>query len=182
MQKLLLNHKKYIIFIIFLSVVSLLIGFYYFNSLDIALKTNIADNIKNNTINMNFIFKDLVAMSTIIVTSFFLIGLPLCVIYYSYNIFIIGFFIKAFLITYKSKGIIYLFIYVLINRLLPILLFTIFMYKVLIISKYIVNYIFAKNKCLIEKIYINCRKSVFIILFITLINIISYLLVPLFKI
>ena len=176
MQKIIINHKKYLLFILVISAVSLLMGYFYYNLLDENTKINIINNIKDSTININFIFKDLIMMSTILILSFIIVGIPLCIGYYSYNLFFIGFFINVFLIAYKSKGIIYILIYLILNRLIPLLLIVIFMYKIINIGKYFINYYVYKNSNFKDKIIVSFKKCIYTILFALVINILLFLL------
>ena len=177
MQKLVINHKKYLLFIFVISVVSLLVGYFCYNLLDENIQITIINSIKEGTINTNFIFKDLLIMSTILILSFIIVGIPLCIAYYSYNLFSIGFFIKVFLIAYKSKGVIYILIYLILNRLITLLLIIIFMYKIINIGRYYINYYVYKNSNVKDTIIIIFKKCIYIIIFVLIVNIILYFLI-----
>ena len=84
MQRIISKHKKYLIFILVIFVISLIFGFIYYNLLDDSIKNNIINTINNyNNFNVNRILKDLIIMSTILISSFFIIGIPLSIFYIS---------------------------------------------------------------------------------------------------
>ena len=182
MQKILLKHKKYLIFILFIFIVFLLLGILYYNLLDNSIKKHIFDTLYNyNNFNTNMIIKDLIIMSTILVSSFFVIGIPLSLFYVSYEFFTIGFLINLFLVNYKIKGLLYILVYIVLNKLFTLPLIIIFIYKIINISRYIIGFIIYKDKNIKDKILINFNNCIYIIIFVLIINILLSFILPLIK-
>lgn len=170
-----LKHKKFLLLIVFVITISLICGYFYYYSLDDDIKVNIIENLKNyNIFNCNNIIKDLTIMSTILILSFFFIGLPLCITYLGYETFIIGFLINMFLNFYKIKGLSILLIYMVI-RVIPLFLIIIFLKKIINISKLSFKYLINKEEFIKSKIMYNFYNSLYIITFVFVINIVSYI-------
>lgn len=180
MWKILKKHKKYLIFVLTIVLLGLLFGIAYYLFLDSNTKINIISSIKDSfNFNYNFIIKHLIIMSIILVTSFFVIGSFLGLFYLFYDSLTIGFLICAFLATFKGKGLIYILSYIFINKIITFILFIIFIKKCLNISRYVVGlFIYKKDRLIIDKMFINFKKSLIIIAFVIVVNIILYFFYP----
>lgn len=170
-----LKHKKFLLLIIIIITISLICGYFYYYSIDDDIKVNLLKNLNNyNIFNYNNIIKDLTIMSTILILSFFFIGLPLCITYLGYETFIIGFFINMFLNIYKIKGLSILLIYITI-RVIPLFLIIMFLKKIINISKLNFKYLINREEFLKSKIMYNFYNSLYIIIFVVIINIVTYI-------
>jgi len=180
MHRIIIKNKKYLKFILIIFIIGILSGVLYYNFLNNDIENNIIDTIKNiNILNSNYIIKDLVIMSVLLVSSFFIIGIPLSIFFLFYESLSIGFLINIFYGAYKIKGLIYIFSYLIINRLLNLILIFFFLQKVFNISKLIIGIFINKNdKSIKDKLIINFRNALYIILFVLIINIISYFTSP----
>ncbi|MBE5806341.1 MAG: hypothetical protein E7313_06545 [Clostridiales bacterium] len=180
MHRIIIKNKKYLKFILIIFIIGILSGVLYYNFLNNDIENNIIDTIKNiNILNSNYIIKDLVIMSVLLVSSFFIIGIPLSIFFLFYESLSIGFLINIFYGAYKIKGLIYIFSYLIINRLLNLILIIFFLQKVFNISKLIIGIFINKNdKSIKDKLIINFRNALYIILFVLIINIISYFTSP----
>ena len=175
MQRVIKRHKKYILFIVFILIISILCGYFYYSFLDNSLKLNIINSVNN--IKINNILKDLIIMSTILISSIFLLGTILGIIYIFYEGFTIGFVSHIFFTIYKLKGIIYILKYIILGRLLVLLLIIIFVYKIINISRYIIGYIIYKDSNIKNRILINFKNNICIIVFVLIINIIIFFVI-----
>ena len=135
-----------------LILLGIIIGVIYYNLLTSEIKNNIIYTLNNsNSFIYNSIIKDLLLTSLTLVTSFFLVGLFIGIIYLIYEGMSIGLLIAIFYNTYKFKGLLFILIYIIINK---------------------------KDNYLKEKIFINFKKSLFIIILILIVNVILYFISP----
>lgn len=180
MQTKIRRDKKYLFFILCVIGLGLISGILYYNFLDDVVKESIVTSLNNfNSFQYNFILKDLIIMSLLIVLSFFVIGLPLSVLYLFYEGFSISFLISIFFATFKIKGLLYIIIYILINKVLTLILLVIFIRKIINISRFIVGFIlYKKETILLDKIVINFKNAIYIILFVLILNILLYFITP----
>jgi len=176
MQKLILKHKNYLKFIVIILLLGLLTGIIYYSLLNNEIKDNIAETLLNyNNYRYNGIIKDLIIMSLLLVTSLFVIGIPCSLFYLFYESLSIGFLISIFFASFKFSGLLYILIYILINRVLLLILMIIFVRKVINISRYIIGFfIYRKETQIGNKIILNFEKSIYIIIFVLIINIFLY--------
>ena len=108
MQNKLFKNKKYLIFMFFLITIGIISGIFYYAFQSNDIKSNIINTISSyNSFKYNAIFKDLIIMSLLLVSSFFIIGLPLGLCFIFYEGLSIGFLISIFLASFKLKGLIY---------------------------------------------------------------------------
>ncbi len=163
-----------------LILLGIIIGVIYYNLLTSEIKNNIIYTLNNsNSFIYNSIIKDLLLTSLTLVTSFFLVGLFIGIIYLIYEGMSIGLLIAIFYNTYKFKGLLFILIYIIINKLLILFLLTLFIFKIINISRYVVGlFIYKKDNYLKEKIFINFKKSLFIIILILIVNVILYFISP----
>lgn len=173
MKRMLYNHRKYLLFVSIIFIISFIIGIIYYYFLDNPSKLKVITLVKDYNFQINNIFKDLLIMTIVLITSFFIIGLPISILYISYESFIFGFVINSFILSFKIKSILYIAIYLLF-RIIPFILIIIFTYKILNITRYRIGYLIYKEKLIKDKIYQNFIKNVYIIIFVLIINIIVY--------
>ncbi len=180
MQKLLQSHKKYLIFTLVIIALGVLAGIIYYNILGSSIKENIIMTVNNlKTFEYNAIIKDLVIMSILLVSSFFIVGIPLSLFYLFYEGLSIGFLINIFYVVYKIKGILYILVYILLNKLITLILIIFFIKKIINISRLIIGLVIYKNNQTVKnKLISNFRNSLYIILFTLIINIILYFISP----
>ena len=131
MQKTLLKNKKYLIFMLSIVLIGLIVGIIYYISQSIDVKNRIISIISNyDSFKYNAIFKDLIIMSILLVSSFLVIGIPLALFYLFYEGVSIGFLISIFLASFKIKGLIYLLFFLFVNKCISFLLLFLFIQKI----------------------------------------------------
>ena len=182
MQKLLKSNKKYFLCVLVIIGVGILAGFIYYNLLINDVKLNIIDTLKNYPkFTYNAILKDLIFMSIIIVLSFIIIGMPLGIFYLFYESLAMGFIMQIFLVTFKFKGFLFALLYLIINKLIPLILIIFFLRKIINISRYVIGLLIYKNDVNIKnKIFLNFKNSLYILTITLVINIILYFVSPVF--
>ena len=146
-----LNHKKYILFILSIFITFLIWGFIYYYS----LKDNIVINISN--MNLYNLLINIIIYSIILTFSFLLIGFPISIIYLGYESFILVFLFN----TMFKKGIIML-LYIPI-KIISLFLLIIFIYRLLNISKYTLRYIIYREEYIKNKMIFNYKNNIYII-------------------
>ncbi len=178
MQKTLLKNKKYLIFMLSIVLIGLIVGIIYYISQSIDVKNRIISIISNyDSFKYNAIFKDLIIMSILLVSSFLVIGIPLALFYLFYEGVSIGFLISIFLASFKIKGLIYLLFFLLVNKCLSFLLIFLFIQKIINIGRYVIGLIIYKNETVIkEKVIQNFTSSLSYIIIIFILNIFLYFL------
>lgn len=180
MRNILKKYHKYVVFVLFIFIIGLLLGFFYYHFLDEEVKNNLINTIAQHEVfKYNSIFKDLIIMSLILVLSFFVIGIPLGIFYLGYECLSFGFLLSIFYASYKLKGLFYVIIYILINRLLTIILIVIFLYKIINIGRLIIGFfIYKKDASIKDRLISNFKNSLYILLFVLIINIFLYFISP----
>lgn len=180
MQKFINDHKNYLLFAVIVIGLGSLVGILYYQFLDENSKNNIVLTITNyNNFKFNNVLKDLIIMSLLLVSSFFIIGIPLSIFYLFYESFSLGFLLNTFFATFKIKGIIYFLLYFISNKLIVLLLMIFFIKKIINISRYIIGYlIYRRDSTIKDKIMINFKKCLYSILIIFIINIILFFISP----
>ncbi len=174
------KNKKYFLFIMTILLIGLVGGIIFF----LVQKSDLREDIKNLLLNMNnyhynAILKDLIITSILLVLSFFVIGIPLGLFYLFYEGLSIGFMLITFLVTYSFKGLIYMIIYLLVNKLIPLILMAFFMQKIINIGRLMIGFLIYKKDHLIrDKIIINFKNALYILVFILIFDIIIYFLSP----
>ena len=180
MQKFIKNHKNYLLFVVIIIGIGILAGILYYQFLDSTNKNTIALTITNyKSYKFNNALKDLIIMSLLLVLSFFVIGIPLSIFYLFYESLSLGFLLNIFFANFKIKGIIYFFLYFVINKLLVLLLMILFIKKIINISRYVIGYlIYRKDNTIKDKIMINFKNCLYSILIIFIVNIALYYISP----
>ena len=180
-MKNIIKHNKYLLlFILSIIVVGLITGFVYFYFLKDNTRLDIINTIKNtNNYSYNFILKDLFIMSLILVMSFFLIGAFLNIFNIFYDSFSIGFLINIYFTTFNINGLIYILIYIFVTKLIVILFKIIFLKKTINISRFVIGkIIYKKDNYLKDKIMINFKNALYIIIIVIICNIIILFISP----
>ena len=180
MQQILKKNKKYLMFIFIVVLIGIVCGFIYYHFLNTEIQIQIADTLKNyNNFRYNFIVKYLVIMSLLLVLSFFIIGVPLSILFLFYESLSIGFLINIFLASFGISGLIYSSLFILINKLISFILIICFIQKTINIGRFIIGmFIYKKDEVIFDKLIFNFKNSLYIILFVLLTNIILYFLSP----
>ena len=181
MQKKIVKNKKYFLFVAVIIIVGIVSGLIYSALLNDTVKSNLINTIKNqDSFTSNFILKDLIIMAVLLITSLFIIGIPLSIFYLFYEGLTMGFLLTTFFMSYKFKGIIYIIIYLITNKLVTFFLFLIFIKRIINIARYIIGFIiYHKDKMIKEKIINNIFRASYIIFFVFILNIVIYFLSPL---
>lgn len=180
MQRIIARNKKYFMFILVIVLLGFLVGIFYYHFLNNDMQNKIINTVNSiSYLSNNNILKDLIVMSSLLILSFLIIGLPLSIFYIFYESLSIGFMINTFFISFKVKGLIYILLYILINKLIPFILIIIFIRKIINISRLVIGYfIYKKDAVIKEKLIINFQNSLYIIVFVFIINIILYFISP----
>lgn len=181
MKKILKNNKQFITFLLVLFIVSFALSIIYFSFLTDEVKESIQISLKSNSIyNYNKIINDLIIMSVLLITSFFIIGSPLSIIYLVYDFFSIGFLLMIHNYTYGISGIVFILIYIFLNKFIFYILYSIFIKRlikisILVFKKIAIKQEFTNNNRLVS----NFTSSLYLILIVLIYNILLYILNPL---
>ncbi len=141
-----------------------------------ASKEIIFSNINNYLQDMNpvnGILYHVLILSSLLISSFLIIGIPLSIFFLFYNGFSVGFIIASLTNIFSTKGLIYGIIYVLITKGLFILLLLLFIKSLIKISGIILDKVINK-KNIKERIYYLIIRCIVIIGIILLIDILLY--------
>lgn len=181
MKKILKNNKQFITFLLVLFIVSFALSIIYFSFLTDEVKESIQISLKSNSIyNYNKIINDLIIMSVLLITSFFIIGSPLSIIYLVYDFFSVGFLLMIHNYTYGISGIAFILIYIFLNKFIFYVLYSIFIKRlikisILVFKKIAIKQEFTNNNRLVS----NFTSSLYLILIVLIYNVLLYILNPL---
>lgn len=180
MFNLIKQNKWYFKLIGFILLIGFISGIIYYFFLNKDIKINIIESIANyDNFHYNSIIKDLIITSLILVTSIFIIGIPLSLFYLFYEFFSLGFMLSVFFVCFKISGIFYFLLFVIFNKLLVMLLMILFIKKTLNISRFILgNIVYKRNSAVKKNLLINLNNSIYLIVFILICNIIIYFVNP----
>ena len=180
MQKLIMKHKNYLLFVVIVIAIGILVGILYYQFLNQSMKDSVITTLKTyQSFNYNNTLKDLIVMSLLLITSFFVIGFPFGIFYLFYEGISLGFLLNIFYVTYKFKGIIYFLLHFLVNKLLILILLIFFIKRIINISRYTIGYlVYRHDNAIKEKIFNNFKKSLYTIMIVLVINIILYFISP----
>ena len=179
MRNIICNNKKYLKCVTIVILVGVVFGFLYYHFLNSSVKENISSTLlEYNNFRYNSILKDLIITSFLLVASFFIIGIPLSIFYLFYEGFSTSFLINIFWISFGIKGLIYSLIYLIVNKLLKFILMIFFVQKQINIGRYIIGMFLYKNKNGKDKIIINFKNSLYIIVIMLSINIVLFFITP----
>ncbi len=167
---------KFLAFTVFAIGLGFLLGIIYYLFLSKECKADIIYTLNNlNDLRYNNILKDLIMMSLLLVTSFFIIGYPLSTLFLMYEGFSFGFVFAGFINNFLLGGLIYSLIYILFS-IVPIFLIIVFSKKILNISKNILKLLFKKDSVTLKNNVINnFRNSLYIIVLTLVINLFLYI-------
>lgn len=181
MQKFFQKNKKYLLFVFVVLIIGLITGILFFLVQNSTVKTEIINSLSNtNNYHYNAIMKDLIICSILLVLSFFVIGIPISIFYLFYEGLSLGFMLITFLMTYSFKGLIYMLIYIFLNKLIPLILMIFFIQKLINIGRLVIGFIiYRKDNYIKEKIILNFKNALYILIFILICNVISYFVSPL---
>ena len=145
-------NKKVFLFISIILIIGLTSGILFLVFLNEASKEiiflNINDYLQNlNNFTFNNIFMDIIILSSLIILSIFIIGIPISVFFIFFNGFSLGFVIASLSAIFGFKGFIYSLIYLILNKLV----FIFFLYF-LCLALYKIVLIMFKNFIHKEKI------------------------------
>lgn len=174
------EQKKYLIFIGIILLIGLISGVVYYILLNSDIKENITETMINyNNFRYNSIIKDLIIMSNLLVTSLFLIGIPLGLFYLFYEGMSFGVILSIFIVNFKLSGLFYIIFYFLINKLLILLIMTLFIKKIINVGRYVIGmFIYHKDNLIKNKLIINLKNGLYLIVIIFVINILLYFITP----
>ncbi len=180
MQRILSKNRNYLVFVLAIVAIGILAGIIYFHFLDQDTLNNLLTTLNNyNVIKYNGILKYLTIMSLLLISSFFVIGIPFSLFYLFYESLSFGFLINAFYMAFKIKGLLYILIYLIVNKLLVFILLIIFVKKCIRIGRLMIGmFIYRKDNLIKEKIMHNFKSNLYIILYVFIINTILYFLSP----
>ena len=174
------KNKKYLIFALVIVLIGLIVGIIYYNIQSSNIKENIIYTLSSyGSFKYNAILKDLIITSLLLVSSFLIIGLPLSLFYFFYEGLSIGFLISIFLSAFKIKGLIYIVIYLLFNKILTLIIMIFFIKKIIDIARLSIGYIIYKKDSVIMSSFISSLSYIIILL---IINVCLYFIsIPLFS-
>lgn len=114
-------NKKVFLFISVLLVIGIISGILFLVFLNEASQEiiflNINDYLQNlNNFTFNNLFMDITILSSLIILSIFIIGIPITIFFLFFNGFSLGFVIASLSTIFGFKGFIYSFIYLIINK------------------------------------------------------------------
>ncbi len=180
MHKVLIRNKKYLLFVFILIVLGFALGTIYYWNLDSSIKSNIVETISShNNFQYNFILKDLIIMSFLLISSFFIIGGLLSIIYILYSSFTLGFLIPIFFYVYHLNGLIYVLLFIIINKAFCLIFKLSFIKKTINISRGIIGLLLnKKDEYLKKRVVNNFKYALYIILIVFVINILLSVISP----
>lgn len=168
-----INNKKYLFFLGGLAIIGLILGSFFTTILSETDKNLVKEYIISfidNTSSNKIDYIDTLINSSITNFGFIIIiwllgisiiGLPIIVFLYFSKVFILGFSVSSFILTYKLKGLILSFIYIFPYQVVSILIFTLVTLYSLKISANLIYSIFGKKDVNYKKIM---NKYLFILL------------------
>ena len=114
-------NKKVFLFISVLLVIGIISGILFLVFLNEASQEiiflNINDYLQNlNNFTFNNLFMDITILSSLIILSIFIIGIPITIFFLFFNSFSLGFVIASLSTIFGFKGFIYSLIYLIINK------------------------------------------------------------------
>lgn len=175
------QNKKILNILILLSIIGFILGIIFVVFIakndHTYIKEYMSQYIKNiNDGNINYLvcFKDNFLINIVIFIFIFLlgisvIGIPIIVLIYFTKIFIIGFSITSFILSFKLKGLLYVLIYLIPNIIMYIMLTTIVLYATKV-SLYLIYSVFNK----LEINFKNVMNSYFKVFIFSVVGIIIY--------
>ena len=155
MRKKLKINKNGILFLLGIAAIGFISGVIFITIIsksDQALVKEYINDYFNNINKINYldVFKNtfLESLSFIIIVwllGMSVIGIPINVFYYFIKSFIIGFSISSFILTYKIKGCLYAFLYIVPHNIINLIIYTILIYFTINFSLTLIYAIFKKK-------------------------------------
>jgi stage II sporulation protein M len=159
-----INNKKYLLFLVGLAIIGLISGSIFTTILSSSDKnlvkeymTNFINNTSINEIDyLNTLINSCITNFGFIIAIWLLgisvIGVPIILFLYFFKIFILGFSISSFILTYKIKGLILAFIYIFPYQIISLFIYTLITLYALKISANLIYSIFGKKEVNYKKI------------------------------
>lgn len=173
------NNKTYLKIILIIFIVGFITSIIYYNLLSTNTRNSITNTLLNYTYQNQFLFKNLIIASSLLISVFFIIGIPLSFFYLFYESFASTFILIIMTITFGINGLLYSIIYIILTRLLIMFLFIIFIRKIINVGRLVIGLIiYKKEKSIKDKLIFNLKNSIYIIIFILTIDILNYFINP----
>ena len=152
-----LKKIKALYFLIGLSIIAFIFGIFFTTILsnkDVSIVkdyiTTFISNIHDNHLNFFNILKETWLTNMVLIIIIWLlgisvIGIPVVIFFYFFKIFSLGFALSSFVLTYKTKGIIFSFLYLFPNEIIKYFAYTLIVVNSIKISKKIIQSIIKKE-------------------------------------
>ena len=175
-----INNKKIIMFLLGLCVIGIISGSIFITLIKSSDKTSIINyindfisnigkiDIKNSLINS--LLANIIYTLIIWLLGISVIGIPIILFMYFSKLFILGFTISSFILTYKLKGLLLAFIYVFPTQVINILIYTLISLYAIKISNNLIYTTFNKKDTNFKKITNKYIKILIICLICILLN------------
>jgi len=140
------EHKNLWIFLTIILIFGIGIGIYFGITYGKALENTLTNYALTDQAT-HFSLTHFVTLSLLLITSFLFIGIPLAISYLFYEGMSIGFCITLFTTTFHWKGFIYIFLFIVLTKLIYFLIYYFFFSKLINIGKSLISWlIYKKNK------------------------------------
>ena len=159
-----LKKNKILLFLLLISIIAFVFGCFFITILNNGDKALVKEyigkfltDIFNSKINYIEALKSSLSSNIFLIVIIWLLGLsvigiPIILFVYFFKAFTLGFSISAFILTYKSKGIIFSFLYIFPNELLKYFSYTILIINAINISKKLTTSIIKKETICFNKL------------------------------
>ena len=159
-----INNKKIIFFLIGLAIISIISGSFFLTILsksDQSLVkeyiTNFMTSIDNNKIDYiktlsNSLINNLGYIIIVWILGISIIGMPIVVFMFFSKIFVLGFSVSSFILTYKFKGLLFAFIYIFPQHIISLIIYTLITLYSIKVSNNLIYSIFKKKEINFKKI------------------------------
>ena len=173
------QNKKFYLFISIIFVIGLILSIFFLIYLDEASKDIIYLNINNyiqemDNTNINNLILHIILLSSILLLSIFIIGIPFILFFVFYNGFSIGFTIATLSSIFGIKGLLYGIIYCLITKGIYLFFLSLIIVSLLKISHILLKCLVNKQNIAKEKLVLLLKKTLICIAFILINDIILY--------
>ncbi|MDD2238572.1 MAG: stage II sporulation protein M [Bacilli bacterium] len=174
------NNKLLIKFLVSLFILGFLIGIYIYIIQPDITKSSIINELSNlgntlsNTKQNNFIYH-LIIISIFTIFSLFVLGIPVMLFYLFYEGISIGFLIGGFFHYKKIKGLLYGFIFIIINKLIFYFILIYMLIIALRFSKKLYKVIKNKDYKIYELVFLQLLKNGFVFIIVIVFDLLIYL-------
>lgn len=180
------NNKTIILFLSIIAILGIIFGSIFITIISKSDQTltknyieNFMDTISTDKINYmkclkNTLISNISFITIIWLLGISLIGLPIIIFMYFSKCFVLGFSVAAFILKYKSKGVLLAFVYIFPHHLINLIFYTLLMLYALKFSIFLINAIFNKKT-------INFRAIIRVYIKIFIIVLISIIITSLFE-